>query len=99
MTNDRTHGRGDGQPHTDGAASGVPDPDGLEGQERESSATTRDGLEARDSRSEESITDHLETRLPLEPGTGPRSPRGDALLEGTGTRHGVDDRHERPEDG
>lgn len=99
MTNDLTHGRDDERPHTEGAGSGVPDPDGLEGREREGSAATPDGLEARERRAEESIEDHLETRVPLEPGTGPRSPRGDALLEGTGTRHGVDAPDERPEHG
>lgn len=41
----------------------------------------------------------LETRLPLEPGDGPRAPQGDALLDGNGSRHGVDERDERPAGG
>lgn len=41
----------------------------------------------------------LETRLPLKPGDGPGAPQGDALLDGNGSRHGVDARDERPADG
>lgn len=33
---------------------------------------------------------------PLHPGKGPRAPRGDALLDGSGTRHGVDAADEVP---
>lgn len=35
----------------------------------------------------------------LEPGQGPRAAQGDALLDGSGTRHGVDERDQRPGDG
>lgn len=38
------------------------------------------------------------TEEKLEPGEGPLAPRGDALLDGSGTRHGVDERDERPGD-
>lgn len=39
---------------------------------------------------------HGSTREKLEPAEGPPAPQGDALLDGSGNRHGVDERDERP---
>lgn len=58
---------------------------------------TRSGADEKDRVDERDRADG--GSVPLEPGKGPRAPQGDALLDGTGTRHGVDERDERPATG
>lgn len=60
----------------------------------EAAATDRPDSGEQESTADSS--DDLETRLPLEEGDGPRAPQGDALLDGSGSRHGVDSGDERP---
>ena len=67
---------------------------GEEEEKGEGAGTERQGSSPRESAAGSS--DELETRLPLESGEGPRAPQGDALLDGSGSRHGVDSRDERP---
>lgn len=71
----------------------------VEAPEEESRTTAANMAAGREQEDATGSSEGLETRLPLEPGDGPGAPQGDALLDGNGSRHGVDARDERPAGG
>ena len=87
--------------HTGDAARGPEDehagarPARVEARREDTSGPAADQAVEREGQSAGEFSDHLETRLPQEPGEGPGSPQGDALLDGSGSRHGADASDER----